>query len=49
MPFFIALARCFQSREANLNGAQLLFTAYNSYLPSRGILGRGQVWLAETI
>lgn len=47
MPFFIALARCFQSREANPNGAQLLFTAYNSYLPSHGILGRGQVWLAE--
>lgn len=47
MPFFIALARRFQSREANPNGAQLLFTAHNSYLLSRGILGRGQVWLAE--
>ena len=46
-PFFIALARCFQSREANPNGARLLFTDHNSYLLSRGILGRGQVWLAE--
>ena len=46
-PFFIALARCFQSREANPNGAQPLFTAHSSYLLSRGILGRGQVWLAE--
>lgn len=47
VPFFIALARRFQSREANPNGARLLFTAHNSYLLSRGILGRGQVWLAE--
>lgn len=42
-----ALVRCFQSREANPNGAQLLFTAHNSYLLSRGILRRDQVWFAE--
>lgn len=41
------LVRCFQSREANPNGAQLLFTAHNSYLLSRGILRRDQVWFAE--
>lgn len=42
-----SLVRCFQSRDANPHGAQLLFTAHNSYLLSRGILRRDQVWFAE--
>lgn len=42
-----SLVRCFQSRDANPRGAQLLFTAHNSYLLSRGILRRDQVWFAE--